>query len=183
MPLPPCAGPYATLPPRDDPYQATLDEIESHFVDGAPEPTRARRALIMRALRLHVDVVRAIADKRGIPHPRILLDGGFITWKETGPRDADMVYLTTLDAYATFTADGLIPLWTLSEVSATLGGGGGAVTTAELRAGFGLTDCYIDVATPINIERWRRTWTAVRDPETGLMVDGAQKGFIEVVIE
>ncbi|GFG83349.1 DUF6932 family protein [Mycolicibacter algericus] len=95
MTLPPCDGTFAALPYRDAPYPATLNEIEAHFVDAAPESTRHRRALIMRALRLHVDIVTTLASKHGTA-VRIFLDGGFITWKPKAPRDADLVVLVPL---------------------------------------------------------------------------------------
>lgn len=181
MSLPPCDGTYAALPYRDAPYLASLDEIETHFVEGAPEPTRRRRALIMRALRLHVDVVTRIADKHGTA-VTILLNGGFVSWKPKAPRDADLVVLVPPAVYPLFVQPPMLPLWTLSDVSATLGQRGGDVHVDVLRPGFGLADCYVNPDLPANRRNWHETWSAARDLNTDDVVEGPHKGYIEIEV-
>lgn len=183
MALPDCGGTHHCLPYQDDPYRASLDEIESHFVDLAPEATRDRRGLIMRAVRLHCDIVSRVAFKQDAAPPRILLDGGFVTWKNKPPQDADLVVIVPPSLFKHFRKDSLLPLWTLSGVDATLGADGGRVNTGELRPGFGLTDCYVAPALAATVAHWHTWWSAVRDPDTRLVVDGAHKGYVEVVLE
>lgn len=180
-PLPACEGRFAVLPYRDDPYLATLDEIEHHFVDKAPEPTRGRRALIMRALRLHIDVVHRFAKNRGATI-RVLVDGGFITWKPQTPRDVDLVVLAAPAAYPEFVKPAFAPFWTLSVGDATLGGSGEVIDVGELRPGFGLTDAYVNPDLSSNRRKWHGTWSRVRNPETNEIVDTERKGYIEVVM-
>ncbi|MDV7195812.1 DUF6932 family protein [Mycolicibacterium fortuitum] len=182
MALAACDGQFDCLPYRDEPYRATLDEIEEHFVGRAPVDTRSRRGLIMRALRLHCDIVDRIADRQEIT-TKTILDGGFVTWKPNIPEDADLVVVVPPQTFSHFTKESLLPLWTLSAVNATLGEDGLEVASGELKPGFGLVDCYVAPMLPTALNRWHNTWSTVRDPETRDIVDGARKGYIEVVRE
>lgn len=180
MSLPDCGGDFAALPYRDSPYPATLDEIEEHFVEKAPEPTRDRRRLIMEALRLHVKLVWRLAAIKGAD-VRILLDGGFVTWKPKDPQDADFAVLVSPQVYPEFVKPTRIPLWTLSDVDATLGTGGGTLHLEVLKPGFGLMDSYVNPDLPATRAKWHRDWSRARDLTTGETVDGPQKGYVEVV--
>lgn len=182
MALPNCEGEHHCLPYRDNPYRATLDEIEEHFVDAAPEEARFRRGLIMRALRLFCDITTKIAENQNVTLD-ILINGGFTTWKEAPPRDVDVAVFIPPASFAHFTKEPLLPLWTLSDASATLGGDGGLkVASADLIPGFGLTDCYVAPDLPAARQRWHNNWSAVRHPETREIVEGAKKGYVEVVM-
>lgn len=182
MTLPDCGGPYYCLPPSDEPYPATLDDIEAHFVDRAPETTRDRRSLIMRALRLHCDVVARIGGRRSVT-PTVLLDGGFVTWKPRSPEDADLVVLVPPTAMEHFIRDSLASLWTLSGVDATLGEGDMTFANTVVKPGFGLIDSYVAPDLPALRETWGERWSSVRDPETKTVISGHRKGYIKVVTQ
>jgi len=73
------------LPPADDPYPTTLEEIHERFVENA-SCARAQRQRLFSALELHLDLVRRKLG-RGI---KAWIDGGFVTDKDWPPKDVDI---------------------------------------------------------------------------------------------
>lgn len=126
--LPACEGPYGVLPSGI--HQASLDEVCKRFVDQAPLATRERRELIFDAVHLHAKIVtRLCGGSRG----RMWINGGFTTHKEWPRRDADLAFFVAPEVYASAHNDSRLPLWTLGDVKATVGGNGPKVATDKLQ--------------------------------------------------
>ena len=72
MSIPAVSGAYAVLPPGR--HRATLDEMRSYFVDGAPFPEERR--IVFKAFEAWLAQMSAL-----IPSARYWIDGGFVTHK------------------------------------------------------------------------------------------------------
>jgi hypothetical protein len=177
--LPDCGtDEYGLLPPSSAPYPATLDEIRQRFVAEAPEATRDRRERIFTALNLHIGELRRAFATR----PRFWLSGGFVTHKTWNPRDADIfVIASSPDEIARASREPMVPLWTLSGVTARIGANGREVDSPKLHTCLGLTDaCVVDGSDPWAVELQRRFCGNVK-ASNGDILEGVEKGFVEVI--
>jgi hypothetical protein len=176
--LPHCVGERGTLPPGI--HRATLDEVRTRFVDDAPDHTRERRGLILDAMRIHITLVRRLFYRHQIT---IWLNGGFCTHKDDKPRDGDFACLVPAHALEEVHRDAALPLWTLGSVTGTLGHSDMVVRTEKLHPMGGLTDALVvNRDNPYAVERQRRLWSRVTSPN-GEIINGAAKGFVEVIDE
>jgi hypothetical protein len=174
--LPRCVGEHGTLPAGV--HRATLDEVAVRFVDDAPDHTRQRRRLILDAMRIHITLVRALFYRHEIT---IWLGGGFCTHKEDSPGDGDFACLVPAQALEEVHGDAALPLWTLGSVTGTLGHSELVVQTDKLHCMGGLTDALVvNRDNPYAVERQRRWWSRIIGPD-GEIIDGATKGFVEVI--
>lgn len=178
-PLPECSGEFAALPPGI--HRASLADIHARFVKDAPLDSRERREQIFRAAELHISEVIRVFDGN---HIRVWWGGSFITWKPWGtPSDADLAFLVPVTTRDRVIDERSLPLWTLGNVSGVLGANGPQFSTMKLQTGFGLTEGYVvNADNPAQIEIMRRQWSRVKGPD-GEIIDGVQKGFVEVILD
>lgn len=187
MPLPDLVGDPLALPPRADPYSSTFAEIAKIFVDRAPADQREFRARRLDALEAHARVVAGVWGDHVV---RVWINGGFLTHKTWAkPKDIDAVYFVPPDLLERAHHGRVASLWTLSEVSATIGrsaseggGPGGHKLKVDVLSPLaGLVDAYVAADTAIERRMWKRQWSTVNGPDNKPLA-GVEKGFVEVLL-
>lgn len=187
MPLPNLVGNPPALPPQADPYRSTFAEVAAVFVDAAPDDQREYRERRLGALEAHARVVAGVFGEDTV---RAWIDGGFLTHKTWArPEDIDVVYFVPSARLGRAFHGRVASLWTLSEVSATIGrsaseggGPGGPKLKVDVLSPLaGLVDAYVAADTGIERRRWKRQWSTVNGPDNQPM-PGVEKGFVEVLL-
>lgn len=187
MPLPDLVGDPLALPPRADPYRSTFEEVSALFVEKAPADQREFRARRLDALEAHSRVVAHVFGGQVV---RAWINGGFLTHKTWAkPEDIDVVYFVPPALLYRAHHGRVASLWTLSEVSATIGQsasegggpGGPKLKVDALSPLAGLVDAYAAADTAIERRRWKRQWSTVNGPDDE-PIPGVEKGFVEVLL-
>ncbi|SKC37423.1 DUF6932 family protein [Okibacterium fritillariae] len=158
------------LPPAQLPYQVTMTDIYTMFVQDAPY--RERRELLFDALKIYTSLIWT-----EIPYARIWVDGGFATRKDWAPpEDVDVVVVADdvpLKVKAKLASEGLL---TLSAVSASIDKSN-LPMIHKLRPFGGLVDAYF--ATSKTSALLYQYMTSVKGPD-GEVIHGVRKGIAEV---
>lgn len=161
-------------------HTMTLDEIEQHFVTGAPY--EAERRHIFSALKTYCQTVWSI-----VPDAELWVNGGFCTLKDwAAPSDVDVVFVLSLEEYQRVKAD-----YVLSSTVSTLLTKKEPGTHRVIRPYAGRIDGYILVLGLPPIDRpglglvtqeqyWHQQWSNVK-AQNGTVHAGVRKGFIKVV--
>jgi hypothetical protein len=169
MPIP-APNAQGFLDPGTDPYLGTLAELHERFVVRSPHHQDAR-ATIFRALELHLELLVEVGGPA-----KVWIDGGFVTYKPTAPRDVDLVYLCRDGAHmgAILRSDRIVELLTLQHV---IFGAPFAAGAKRLQPVGGLVDAFL--ALPAAQMYWAAQWSMIKGPD-GKRVPGTRKGFVEV---
>lgn len=153
-------------------HRASMDDIYERFVLDAPE--RDHRETLFSAFQTYYRLV-----KRFLPSGAMWVDGGFGTRKATAPHDVDVVLhpsdwaqLEALDDQAETDFLGLL---THQDI---IVGSLGPIWLPRLQPVGGALDSFL--CYPGQEPMWMETWSSVKGDD-GLIVDGASKGFAEVV--
>lgn len=145
-------------------HSATWNDVEKLFVTSAPHRNH-RKKLLNEAK----NWVKQLRQETSIVH--IWLDGGFITHKDQAPSDIDIVALLDTPEFTSTDPERLKKFRTVRNPYDEI------VKPPEFK---GLVDGYIVEYNLKNIETWLSTWGSVKNPLTGQIVPGLNKGFIEV---
>ncbi|RBY87084.1 hypothetical protein DQ244_17245 [Blastococcus sp. TBT05-19] len=133
------------------------------FVDQAPH-TEHRRSLY-RALQGWLNSMRTLLPTGGTAW----LNGGFVTHKTSPPKDVDVVLMVhDADVMGLTPTDEILVRSQLTDRSAGTQPMGGLVDAFIAQHGNAREELI-----------WDTTWSAVKD-DTGLIVPGAAKGYLEV---
>jgi hypothetical protein len=159
------------LDPSEEPYGASLDEVEDMFVKRAPNPEPRLRRL--DALSLHMSLLY----EAGGPAP-IWLSGEFISHRPDVVPAVDLVYLCadTDHLMQMLNQDGIYQLLTLRTVFAELPA---MVSIDELKPVGGLIDAHL--TSPSRRIFWATRSSMITQPD-GTTMPGTRKGFVEVTL-
>ena len=104
------------------------------------------------------------------------IDGGFVTYKPTPPKDVDLVYLCRDVSHMAvmLLSDSIAELITLGDV---IFGFPFAAGVKRLQPVGGLVDAFL--ALPSAQMYWATQWSMIKGPD-GKRVPGTRKGFVEV---
>lgn len=169
MPIPPLTS-EGLLPPANDPYKATIDEVHAAFVAG--QPCELHREQLFSAFRLHAVQMRALG------FDRVWVDGGFVTRKQAPPKDIDLVYpaASTEHLQLALATPGIESLLTQRDV---IIGRPMSVASARVQPMGGLVDAFL--CSPAKYDYWLDMWSRVKRPD-GTTDYSERKGFLEVAL-
>lgn len=169
MPIPPLTA-DGLLPASDAPFPATMDEVRAAFVVG--QPCELHREQLFSALRLHA------AQMRTLGFDRVWVDGGFVTRKQSPPKDIDLVYpaASTEHLRLALATPGIEALLTQRDV---IIGRPMSVASARVQPMGGLVDAFL--CSPAKYDYWLDMWSRVKRPN-GTTDYSERKGFLEVAL-
>lgn len=160
------------LPPGR--HSATLDEVKEIFVERAPFSDERR--IIFSALDLHLTLMKQIFRSGAA-----WINGGFVTHKSWAPpKDADIAYVLSSAAVNALDAESAARLGTLLTLQGVVSFKPSFQATRVQPMG-GLLDSFLVVEEQSDqVATWDSLWCTVMG-EDSLPVDGATKGYVEVV--
>ena len=137
-------------------------------------PYREVRAQIFSALSLYMRLLQEL-----VATGRLWLDGGFVTHKKWAPKDVDVALVVDdalINALTVAQQARLLQLLTLQNVHAA----SPSATARRLQPMGGLVDAFLipEGNDPMK-QLFDATWSRVTD-QTGVVVPGVRKGYVEV---